>query len=158
MLREEFSRLIYLYQQAAEGKGASVQEVFQKSIEFIEDLKKQLKEGDEEDRKAALRMMNELYQHMRNHTKIMCEKAGMTEEQLMAKSENPKNFSPEMWNEMQESKNRLAKAGQDLVQLIQFRPEPKGALPSPAAMISKDSAARKGPRKKGTKKSDWMRS
>ena len=74
MIQEEFSRLIYMYQEAAEGKGTSVQEIFQKSLDFIEQLKKQLLTGDEEDKKAAVRMVKELYEYMKNHTKIMCER------------------------------------------------------------------------------------
>ena len=115
MLQEEFARLIYMYQQAAEGKEGSVKELFQKSLQFIEDLKQQLITGDEEDKQAAVRMMSELYQHMRNHTKSMCEKTGVTEEEMAANAENPANFTPEQWQSMQESKLKLAQSGQELV-------------------------------------------
>ena len=160
MIQEEFSRLIYMYQEAAEGKGTSVQEIFQKSLDFIEQLKKQLLTGDEEDKKAAVRMMKELYEYMKNHTKIMCEKAGISEEQLIADSENPANFTPEQWQKMQESKKELAKAGEDLVKLLQVQKAavPEEKAPSPEKMMSKTSSEKKDHKKKKAKKSQWMRS
>lgn len=158
MLREEFSRLIYLYQQAAEGDMAATKQIFEKSIQFVQDLQQQLKVGDEEDRKAAMRMMNELYQHMKNATKLLCEKSGQTEEQLMQSSENPRNFTPEGWKQLQESRKKLAESGQELIKLIHDRPELKKARATPEAMIAKEEIAKKGLKKKGSKKSDWMRS
>lgn len=150
LIQEEFSRLIYLYQQAAEGKNVTVQDVFQKSLEFIEHLKEVIRKGDEEDRKAAIRMMNELFEHMQNHTKILCEKTGVTEEELMAKSEDPANFTPEQWRMMQEDKAKLAQSGKQLAELLQ-KPgaQTKADIPSPE---KKEKKAKK------PKKSHWMRS
>lgn len=160
MLQEEFSRLIYMYQEAAEGKGSSVEELFRKSLEFISHLKQQLVTGDEEDKQAALRMMHELYEHMKRHTKFMCEKAGISEEQLMARSENPANFTPEQWKKMQESKKELAHAGEDLIKLLQSsKPEGgKGKAETPESLMSKKPSRKKESKKKTTKKSNWMRS
>ncbi len=147
MLQEEFSRLIFMYNQAAEGKGTTVQEIFQKSLEFIEHLKEVLIKGDEEDKKAALRMMKELYGHMQEHTKIMSQRSGLSEEKLIADSENPANFTPEQWRNMQESRMELAKAGEDLVKLLHTQEKP-----------SPESIKPKAEKKKGPKKSKWMRS
>ncbi|MBS0605018.1 MAG: hypothetical protein JSS60_08320 [Verrucomicrobia bacterium] len=159
LLQEEFSRLIYLYQQAAEGKLASVDEVFEKSLEFVEHLKEMIKNGDAEDRKAAIRMMNELYSHMKNHTKTICNKTGQTEEQLMASSENPANFSPEQWQKMQAAKQQLGKSGQELVRLVQ-EVEPKKEVPpsGPASVRPPESPKKKIPKGLNPKKSDWKRS
>lgn len=148
MLQEEFSRLIYLYQQASEGKNIPVEEIFYKSLEFIENLKEQIKNGDEEDRQAAIRMMNELYAYMKEHTKRMCEREGISEEQLIANSENPANFSPEQWTKMQETRQKLAQSGQQLVQLIQKHPQSQRPNPHD----------KKEPKKRKGKKSQWLRS
>ncbi len=126
MLQEEFSRLIFMYQEAAEGKGTSVQDIFQKSLDFIQHLKKEVAEGNEEDRQAAVKMMNELYQHMKNHTKTMCDRAGITEEEFIANAENPSNFTPEQWRAMQASREDLAHAGQDLVKLLREKERRRG--------------------------------
>lgn len=136
-----------------------MQEIFQKSLEFIEHLKKELIEGDEDGKKAAARMMKELYQHMTEHTKIMCDKAGLTEEELIANAENPANFTLEQWQEMQESKQRLAQAGDDLVKLLQPQKSKstEETAPSPESMI-KTSSEKKDQKKRKAKKSQWMRS
>lgn len=144
-LQEEFSRLVYLYHQAAEGKGGSTQELFRQSTAFMEHLKTQLAAGDEEDRAEAVLMMKELHKEMRILTKIMADKAGVSEEELIAGSENPANYTPSQWQELQESKQRLAQAGENLTQEIQGQ-NPK-APESP-----------KKPVKKRTKKSHWLRS
>ena len=149
LIQEEFSRLIYLYQQAAEGKNVSVQDVFHKSLEFIEHLKEVIQTGDEEDRKAAIRMMKELFEHMKNHTRIICEKTGVTEEELLANSENPANFTPEQWKMMQEDKAKLAQSSKQLAEIIQKNPPPKAESPPPPEKEQK---------KKKPKKSHWMRS
>lgn len=157
MVQEEFSRLIYLYQQAAEGKGASVQEIFQKSLEFIERLKELLVTGDEEDRLAASRMMKELAKHMTAHMKIMSERAGISEEQMLANSENPANFTPEQWKKMQESKKKLAAAGKELVNILAEKtPSKKGATDTES--VSTKASEKKAHKKKSIKKSHWMRS
>lgn len=160
MIREEFSRLIFMYQQAAEGKGGDVQDIFQKSLDFIELLKQMLIHGDQEDKMAAIRMMKELHQHMRDHTKIMCKKSGITEEELMANAENPANFTPEQWKKMQESKEKLAKEGEDLIKILHAEKSAneEEKLQSPESLISKESHKKKDPKIKKTKKSDWMRS
>lgn len=162
MLQEEFSRLIYLYQQASEGnKQVSLEELFRKSLKFVDHLKQQIKEGDAEDREAALKMMRELFSQMQKQTRIVCERAGMTEEEMTARSENPDNFTPEQWKNMQEAKDRLTKAGQELSRAIHEssptqQKTPPAAGPAPPA----PPEAGKPQEKKGKtpKKSGWMRS
>jgi hypothetical protein len=152
MIQEEFSRLIDLYQQAAEGKGGSIDELFQKSLEFIEHLKKQIATGDEEDRQAGFRMMQELYDCMQAQAKTVAKSMGLNDEQLKANLENPANFTPEQWNKMQESNRRLSKAGEGLLEALQPKdPSAPAASPSPPP-------DKKGPKVKKAKKSNWMRS
>ena len=151
-LQEEFSRLIHLYQMATEGKLTSVQEVFKKSLEFIEHLKEIITTGDAEDKQAAIRMMKELHEQMKNHTKTLCEVTGLSEEKLLADSENPALFTPDQWRKMQEDKERLAKAGRDLVSAVQETEEKHpGSTKAPKAA----SPIRK---KRGVKKQGWIRS
>ncbi len=156
MFREEFSRLIFMYQQAAEGRGGNVQEIFQKSLDFIELLKQMIITGDQEDKIAAARMMKELHEHMKDHIKIMCKKSGISEEQLIANAENPANFTPEQWKRIQESKEKLAQEGEELVKLIHAQKEEK--LESPESLLSKAPQKKKSSKIKKAKRSDWMRS
>ncbi len=144
MLQEEFSQLILMYQKASEGELISVRELFQKSLAFIENLKQQIAKGDQEDKQAAIQMMGQLHQHMQNHTRAMCKKFGMTEQEWLASLDSPENFSPEQWRQMEESKQRLAQSGKELGELLQGQ-GPRVEKPS------------QEPKKKKSKKSDWMR-
>jgi outer membrane biosynthesis protein TonB len=159
MIQEEFARLIFMYQQAAEGKGKSVEELFKKTLDFIEHLKEILLTGDEEDRQAAQRMLTELHQYMKEHTQAMSKESGLSEEELMTSSENAENFTPEQWKSLQESKERLAGAAKGLSQAFHNKEEPsvKEKPPSPESLMSK-SPEKKDPKGKKPKKSHWMRS
>jgi hypothetical protein len=160
MIQEEFARLIFMYQQAAEGKGRSVEDLFAKTLDFIEHLKELLVTGDEEDKKAAQRMLNELHQHMKEHTESLCKGSGLTEEELMVNSDNAANFTPEQWKSLQEAKERLASAAKGLVKAFHTKEEgskAKETLLSPESLMGK-SPEKKEHKGKKTKKSHWMRS
>ncbi len=155
MIQEEFSRLIFMYQQSMEGKGND-QELFQKSMEFLGHLKNELAFGDEESKAAAFRMMQELHQYMKEHAKRISQRLGITEEQLAADIENSTNFTPEQWKNIQESKEKGAVAGKEIVKLFRDEQTKEGKHPpSPEFMAS---SKKKEPKKKGPKKSGWMRS
>lgn len=158
MIQEEFSRLIYMYQEAAEGKGEDMQVIFQKSVDFIELLKQMLIQGDDEDKVAAMRMMEELQKHMKEQLKIMSKKSGMTEEQLIANAENPANFTKDQWQKMQETKEKFAKEGKELVKILHEEKSNKDKLQTPESLVTKESVKKKSPKIKKAKKSDWMRS
>lgn len=147
-LQEEFFRLIDLFQKASEGKHVRMEDVFSKSLEFIEHLKEQLRTGDEEDKQEAIRMMKELYQCMKDHTKMTCQREGITEEQLLANAENPAYFSPEQWQRIQETKERLKESSRQMVELVQNRDN----------RLSLPSQVKKERKKKRSKRSQWLRS
>lgn len=140
--------MIALYERASEGTGTSVQEIFRKSLQFIEHLKKQLLAGTTEEKEEAIRMMRELHERMKNHTKMVCENSGISEEQLIADAENPSNFTPEQWRKMQDSRKKLADAGKDLIQLLKVQ---KAAIEERKKLPSQK-------KRKKPKKSHWIRS
>jgi hypothetical protein len=150
MLKDEFNRLMKLFHEASEGKTPNLEEIFSQSLEFFEHLKEQIANGSPEDKKEALRMMSEMYAQMVSESKRISERSGMTEEQLAAFAENPANFSPEQWNAIQASKEKIMHAGHDLAKTID-------------ATNKKDASAanhpeKKHPKDKKHKKSDWLRS
>lgn len=144
MIKDEFNRLIKLFQDAAEGKVVNLEEVFARSLAFFEHLKEQIAQGSEEEKKEAIAMMAEMYAKVMEDTKKISERSGMSEEQLLAFAENPANFSPEQWQKIQESRDQIYKAGQNLAKTIQ----------SQGAPLSQKEE-KKG---KKSKKSQWMRS
>ncbi|MES2121663.1 MAG: hypothetical protein V4492_02655, partial [Chlamydiota bacterium] len=130
MIRDEYNRLIKAFEEGAAGKTIDLQEVFAQTLEFFEHLKDLLKTGTTDEKRDALKMMAELYQKMMEETKKICERSGMTEEQLLAVAENPKNFTPDQWNLIAECKKKIAQAGENIsktVQPIVEQGEGKGA-------------------------------
>jgi hypothetical protein len=156
MLKDEFSRLLALFADGAEGKPVNLQQIFAESLVFFEHLNEQIKNGTPEEKKEALRMMNEMYAEMIKETKKICDKTGLTEEQLNAFSENPNNFSQEQWKGIQEAKEKIVQVGKTIGQSLSSVEIPnatkdKGPFPEPA------EKEKKTPTKK-SKKSQWMRS
>ncbi len=148
-LRDEFNRLVKLFHEGAEGKQPiNLEEIFRSSLEFFEHLKAQIQSGTPDEKKDALMMMAELYNQMMAETKRITERSGLSEEQLVSFAENPGNFSPEQWRAIQESRERIVRAGQDLAKVIQALSQ---AGPSPAKEEKK-------PHPKKPKKTDWLRS
>lgn len=150
-LRDEFNRLVKLFHEGAEGKQpVNLEEIFRSSLEFFEHLKAQIQTGTPDEKKEALMMMAELYNQMTAETKHITERSGLSEEQLVSFAENPGNFSPEQWRSIQESRDRITKAGQDLAKVIQM-------LAQVAPPAPKEQKEKKHPPKK-SKKSEWLRS
>lgn len=144
-LKEECQQLSELFRRAAEGQSIDLQQVFTQSLQFFERLKVELKEEDPQKRQEAMAMLMEIYQHMIKDTKLICETSGMSEEQIVSFAENPTNFSPEQWASIQESREKISNAGQDLAKALeQLSP-------------SQEEKKLHDPIKK-FKKSDWMRS
>ena len=151
-LRDEFNRLIKLFHEGAAGKQpVNLEEIFRSSLEFFEHLKAQIQTGTPDEKKEALMMMAELYNQMTAETKHITERSGLSEEQLVSYAENPGNFSPEQWSAIQESRQRITKAGQDLAKVIQMISQA-----GPPSEKPKDE--KKPPHPKKHKKSNWLRS
>jgi len=152
MLKDEFNRLMQIFHEGAEGKQINLDEVFRQSIEFFQHLKVQIEKGTPEEKKEAMMMMSQMYTRMMEETKKITERSGLSEEQLLNYAENPSNFTPEQWRQIQESKERISEAGKNLAQVIQDLA--KGKPPGePSEEDKKGPASGKKP-----KRSQWMRS
>lgn len=156
-LRHEFERLMALFNQGVEGKAMNLNEVFRESFTFFEHLKRKLVRGTPDEKKQIVEMMTEMYKKLIGEVKAVCEKTGLSEEQLMSFSDNPNNFSPEQWQAIQDAKSKMSDTGKDIAHLLVDNlnklgqkvtaPEPKSATPAP-----------KKPPQKGPGKKDWMKS
>lgn len=144
-LKEECQQLSDLFRRAAEGQSIDLQQLFTQSLQFFAQLKQELQQEDLQRRQEAMVLLKEIYQHMIKDTQLICEASGMTEEQLIAFAENPSNFSPEQWTSIQESREKIFHAGEELAQTLEQLSNPQ---------IKKKA---RDPSKK-VKKSNWMRS
>lgn len=160
MLKDEFNRLMNLFAQGAEGQPINLEEVFRQSLAFFDHLNVQLQKGSQEEKKEALMMMSEMYTQMMQETKKICEKTGMSEEQLTSYAENPSNFSPEQWSSIQEARKKMLSAGQNLAKSVSAI-DPgsrKTGGSTPSAPAPKEGEPKKGGHVKKSKKNQWMRS
>lgn len=156
MLRDEFNRLMKLFQEGSEGKPVQLDEIFRESLAFFERLNEQIKAGDPDAQKEALTMMKEMHAQINTHVKKIAASTGMTEEQLATYAENPGNFSPDEWAALQQARNQMSKAGHNLVQSVK-------ELDESSRKILAQPASPAAPKKPATpikraKKSDWNRS
>jgi hypothetical protein len=149
MLKDEYDRLLKLFHEGGEGKSINLGDVFSQSLEFFQHLKAQIENGTPEEKKEAMAMMSEMYKQLMQETQQITQRSGLSEDQLVAFADNPSNFTPEQWAQIQESKQKIFEAGQDLTHVIQ---ELSKAPPS-----SKKDEKKGGPGKK-SKKSGWMKS
>jgi hypothetical protein len=118
MLKDDFERLLKLFHEGAEGKLLDLAEVFSQSLEFFNHLKTQIENGTPEEKQEAIRMMGELYSQMMLATKQITEKSGLSEEQLLSYADDPSNFTPEQWAAIQESRQQITKAGEDIAKAV----------------------------------------
>lgn len=148
MLKDEYNRLLTLFHDATEGKPVNLEEVFKESVAFFGLLKDQITIGSPEDRQMAMKMMADLYSQMIAVTKKLCDRSGMTEEQLMAFADNPANFTDHQWKAIQASREKLTKVGRDLAETVE------------STLTPEERAGGKQKRTKEIKgkKSKWMRS
>jgi len=86
---------------------------------FFEHLKELIKSGTAEEKKEALQVMTEMYAQMQKETQKICEKTGMTPEQLNEFASDPKNFSADEFKAVQDAKEELTRVGQDLAEAAQ---------------------------------------
>ncbi len=149
MLKDEYERLLKLFQEGAEGKSINLGDVFSQSLTFFQQLKAQIEKGSPEEKKEAMGMMSEMYQQMMLETQKITKRSGLSEDQLVDYAENPANFTPEQWKAIQESKEKILHAGEDLAKTLgkmgRDQPEEK-------------EAGGKQPKEKKGKKSNWMKS
>jgi hypothetical protein len=148
MYKERFEHLMKIFREGAEGKTIDIKALFNEVLALFEELKEEIKKASPEEKKEMMHLMTEMYKYMQQETRKICQNSGMTEEQLIAFSENPANFSPAQWEMIQESRMKIHRAGQGLVK----------ALGPKAPEVHDHSVQPIHKEAKKVKKSNWMRS
>ena len=143
MLKDEFEKLLALFEKGAQGKKVNMDEVLEQSLQFFEDLQKEFQTASPEDREAIMAMMNKMYEKIQSESQRIAEKTGLSEEQLIAYSDNPKNFTADQWFKIQETKKKMMKTGRTIHKILQPKEE---KAPAPKKTASK------------IKKKNWIRS
>lgn len=143
---DEFERIMGFFDLSPEEKEGRLKEVFEDSVEYFERFKHVMVSGTKEEKEEAVKKVMLLKQKIAEESQNVCEKTGMTPEQLSAYSNNPKNFSEDQWNAIEEAKKKLEKGVGDIKKTMKKpgekekeggeeppkkkRPPPKNWIPS----------------------------
>lgn len=106
-MEDEFDRIMEFFNLSADEKEGRLQEVFEDSVEYFERFKYVMMNGSPEEKKEAVKKVMILKRKIEEETKRVCDKTGLSPQQLAEYSSNPKNFSPEQWNAIEGAKKKL---------------------------------------------------
>ena len=150
-MEDEFDRIMAFFSLSPEEKESRLQEVFEDSVEYFERFKHIMVNGTPEEKKKAVEKVMILKKRIEEETKRICEKTGMTEEQLAQYSSNPKNFTGEQWNAIEGAKKKLESGVGEIRKIV------RGEAPAPEnkAQAPKKEGEEKG-KKKRKKPKNWI--
>ena len=149
----EYERIMEFFNLSPEEKEERLQEVFEDSVEYFERFKHIMMNGTPEEKKEAVEHVMNMKKRIEAETKKICDKTGMTEEQLAQFSNDPKNFSPGQWEAIENAKKKLDKGVGDIKKAA------SGAAPE-AGQAQEGAEKPKGdkPKKKRKKPKNWIQS
>ncbi|MCB1107519.1 MAG: hypothetical protein KDK76_05425 [Chlamydiia bacterium] len=148
---DEFNRIMEFFDLPAEEKEGRLQEVFEDSVEYFERFKHVMISGTTEEKREAVKKVMMLKKKIEDETKRVCEKTGMTPEQLAAYSNNPKNFSDEQWHTIEGAKKKLEEDVEEIKDAVKAKNKEKRA----AATGDK---GKEEPKKKKKPPKNWIQS
>lgn len=104
---DEFDRIMEFFNLSPEEKEKRLQNVFQDCVEYFERFKYIMINGSNEEKKEAVKKVMILKKKIQEETQRVCEKTGLTPEQLASFSNNSQNFSSEQWETISQAKKHL---------------------------------------------------
>ncbi len=122
-MEDEFERIMAFFDLPAEEKEGRLQEVFEDSVEYFERFKYMMLNGSKEEKKEAVKKVMMLKKKIEEETHRVCEKTGMTPEQLVEFSNNPKNFSDDQWDAIEGAKKRLEQGVGEIKEAVKTKKE-----------------------------------
>lgn len=152
-MQDEFERIMEFFDLSAEEKEVRLKEVFEDSVEYFERFKYVMLNGTPEEKKKAVERVMILKKKIEEETQRVCEKTGMTPDQLAAYSNDPENFTEEQWAAIEESKKKLDSGVNDLKKEAQAKAGNKTASKKTTSSTSK---AGEPPKKRRKKPKNWM--
>ncbi|WP_420422059.1 hypothetical protein [Simkania sp.] len=152
----EYERIMEFFNLSPEEKEERLQEVFEDSVEYFERFKHIMINGSPEEKKQAVERVMNMKKRIEEETKKICEKTGMTEEQLAQFSNDPKNFSPGQWEAIESAKKKLDKGVGDIKKAAAEKSG--GASKAEKSQKTAGGATEGKPKKKRKKPKNWIQS
>lgn len=144
-MEDELDRIIAYFALSPEEKEKKLQTIFTDSVEYFARFKHIMQNGTPEEKKKATEKVMQLKKTIEKETSKVCEKTGMSLEELSDYSNNPKNYSKEQWGLIEKAKAQLTEDAGDIA---------KSTEGSSAGTSKKG----KGAKKKSKKPKGWISS
>ena len=144
---DEFAKIMKFFSMSQEERAEHFPEVFEQSAEFFEKFNHIMKEGTLEEKQHMIAELQELQRVVQEETSKLTDMTGLSDEELKAFAENEKNFTPEQWKMIQNTRGRIEKDATEVSNLLKFNEEGSEGESSP-----------KKPKKPSKKKQDWLKS
>ncbi|MCB1109388.1 MAG: hypothetical protein KDK64_00245 [Chlamydiia bacterium] len=154
-MEDEFEKIMAFFDLPPEEKEGRLQEVFEDSVEYFERFKYVMLNGTKEEKKEAVKRVMMLKKKIEEETQKVCEKTGMSPEQLAAFSNNPKNFSEDQWNAIEGAKKKLEKGVGEIKKAVKSK-KPEGEAPPEEGGGAAEGEEKPKKRKKPPK--NWIQS
>lgn len=106
-MEDEFDKLMEIFSEEANSKEKKLEEIFQKSAEFFEKYKDVIAKGSLEEKSVIQKKMNLLREKLKVETEESYARLGISEGEVKALAENPKNFTPKQWDFLQNAKEKM---------------------------------------------------
>ncbi len=145
MMHEDFERLMKLFTQADEGLEVSLEKTIAEAVALFDNIKTSLATATPEEKLRLMEELNQMHATLAKETKKVTDKAGMTEEEILAGVENPQLYTPSQWESLQEAKQQLFKSGNVIKKMIQPA-EPQAPGKQEGKKVHK------------TRREDWLKS
>lgn len=118
MIKEEFQELVTFFDRAANGELSNLQELYDRLIKFFDQVTECVKNGTEEDKAQVKKMLTALGDRIQMDSDRVCKNMEMNAETLLEFSDNPSNYSPDEWREIQKNREQISKKGKALMSLL----------------------------------------
>lgn len=146
-MEEDFERLMKFFDESNEEKDKKLDVIFQEVMIFFERYKHVLKEGGESERALMKKKMERLREKLHQENQRNQEQLGLTTEEIKHLAKDPKHFSPEQWEYIQDAQNKIAKEKLEHSNLLKSRKEER-----------QKQLKQKNKKKSSSRRSDWLKS
>lgn len=156
MIKDEYHKLLKLIDESEDLKNINLENILKEAVLFFDELRKTYPAASKEERQEIVRMMTHLHSKMQDISKKIAQSTNMTEEELMAYTENPSNFTGEQWASVQETRRKLYDSAHKFSQALEA--EKKAKAPEDKDLTKKAAPYPFRRSTRRTRRSDWTKS
>ncbi len=126
-MEDEFDRILKFFSLDDKEKEERLKEVFADSVAYFERFRHTMLHGTPEEKQAAMAKVKELKTRIEAETKKICERTGLTEQQLLERARNPENFSEDQWNALSQAQKTIEDGVKEVQSELSIKPKKETA-------------------------------